>query len=100
MNSIIKCNTVTLSGDQGDVNSNIKKIDTSIATLRQISSKLDSMWDGDASVAYKQKLDNYIKELEDVNNRLKKITAYEGKAVSSYNNCEKAVSGIVSGISV
>ena len=53
MANIIKCNTATLSTDRNDVDRNIKQIKTSLATLRGISARLDGMWDGDASVAYK-----------------------------------------------
>lgn len=100
MANIIKCNTATLSTDRNDVDRNIKQIKTSLATLRGISARLDGMWDGDASVAYKAKLDQYIKELDILCTSLNSIVNYEDKAVTEYNKCEKDISGIISSISV
>lgn len=100
MASIIKCNTGTLATDQGDVTYNLNQIKQSLDTLRTISQKLDSMWDGEASVAYKVKLDGYIQELANACTSVESVAAYEAKAVEKYNECEGAISGIIASVSV
>ncbi len=100
MANIIKCNTGTLTTDQGDVTHNLNLIKNGIAALRTISTRLDNMWDGDASVAYKAKLDRYIQELENMCNSVASIAAYEGKAITEYNKCEGDISGIIASVNV
>lgn len=100
MANIIKCNTGTLTTDQGDVTHNLNLIKDGIATLRTISTRLDNMWDGEASVAYKAKLDSYIQELESVYSSVASIAAYESKAITEYDRCEGDISGIIASVNV
>lgn len=100
MANIIKCNTNTLSTDKGEVARNIGQIKKSLETLRAISNRLDNMWDGEASVAYKAKLDGYIKELDGVCTSMNSVASYEEKAVTEYNKCEKDISGIIASIAI
>lgn len=100
MADIIKCNTVTLSTDNNDVERSIKSIKQSLASLRSLSTRLDAMWDGEASVAYKAKLDGYIKELDLLCASLDGIAKYEDKAIVEYDKCEKDVSNVISSISI
>ncbi len=100
MANIIKCNTGTLTTDKNDVVRKLSQIEKSLTTLKTISRRLDSMWDGEASVAYKAKLDGYIRELNDICISMNSIASYEGKAVTEYNKCERDISGIISTLSL
>lgn len=100
MASIIKCNTGTLATDQGDVTRNLNLIKQNLDMLRTISTRLDNMWDGDASVAYKVKLDGYIQELANVCTSVESIAAYEGKAVEEYDKCEGDISEIIASVDI
>lgn len=100
MSEIIMCNTATLSTDKSSVGSDINKIDTSIANLRNLLAQLDSMWDGDASEVFKYKLNGYLNQLQSVTDSMRSVEQYEDKAVTEYDTCERSISGMISSISV
>lgn len=101
MSEIIKCNTGTLASDESKVSAEIKKINQQIADLRALMGRLDGMWDGDASEAFKTRVNGYINSLDTmVNEGLVSVANYEDKAVTEYNTCERDISGLVSSISV
>lgn len=100
MADVIKCNTGTLSSDEGEVTGNINQIKNSVAKLRELSTKLDNMWDGEASDAFKIRLDGYINNLEDACVSLESVATYEKTAVSEYNRCSSDISGMIESIAV
>lgn len=100
MADVIKCNTGTLSSDEGEVTGNINQIKNRVARLRALSTKLDNMWDGEASDAFKIRLDGYINNLEDACVSLESVATYERTAVSEYNRCSSDISGMIESIAV
>lgn len=100
MADVIKCNTGTLSSDEGEVSRNINQIKDSVAKLRELSTKLDNMWDGAAGDTFKIRLDGYISNLEDACISLESVATYERTAVTEYNKCSSDVSGIIESIAV
>lgn len=96
----IRCNTSTLATDNGDVDGYIKKIRASKAALEAILGRLDNMWDGDASEAFKVRFTKQLQELEEYCASLDSVSSYEKKAVDEYEQCIRDVDGIISSISV
>ena len=64
MAKIIKVNTKRLKNDADSVNACIESIKNSMENLKTLSSQLDSMWDGEASEAFKSGFVNDIKNLD------------------------------------
>ncbi len=100
MADVIKCNTGTLSSDEGEVTSNINQIQDSVAKLKELSTKLDNMWDGEASDAFKIRLDGYISNLEEACVSLESVATYERTAVTEYDRCSSDISGMIESIAV
>lgn len=96
----IRCNTATLASDNSDVNGYIKQIRASKAQIENIVRRLDSMWDGDASEAFKVRMIDQMNQLENYCVSLESISNYEQNAVSEYEQCVRDVDGIISSISV
>lgn len=96
----IRCNTATLATDNGDVDGFIKKIRACKAQIEAIVRRLDSMWDGDASEAFKHRMLDQMKQLESYCVTLESISDYEKRAVTEYEDCIRNVEGIISSVSV
>lgn len=96
----IRCNTSTLTTDNGDVDGYIRQIQASKAQLENIVGRLDNMWDGDASEAFKVRIKEQLRQLEEYCNSLIAISNYEKKAVAEYEQCVREADGIISSISV
>lgn len=96
----IRCNTSTLATDNGDVDGYIKQIRTSKAQIENILRRLDGMWDGDASEAFKVRMVDQMNQLENYCVSLESVSNYEKKAVTEYEQCVRDVDGIISSISV
>lgn len=100
MADVIKCNTGTLSSDEGEVTSNINQIKNSVAKLRELSTKLDNMWDGAAGDTFKIRLDGHISNLENACVGLESVATYQRTAVTEYNKCSSDISGMIESIAV
>lgn len=96
----IRCNTSTLATDNGDVDGYIKQIRASKAQIENILRRLDNMWDGDASEAFKVRMMDQMNQLENYCVSLESVSNYEKKAVTEYEQCIRDVDGIISSISV
>jgi WXG100 family type VII secretion target len=100
MADIIKVNTNRLDTDQKEFGDHIKAIQKAIADLRNHNRVLDSMWDGEASEAFKMSFEADIKAMEDVVKTLEGINRYEENAKTRYNNCESKVGDLVNQLHV
>lgn len=100
MSDIIKCDTGSLATDTNDVAGYVKKVNASIATLESLFKRLDTMWDGDASEAYKVKFLGYLKQLQAIAKEYEGVNKYENNAYTEYDKNERAVAGLISSISV
>ena len=96
----IRCNTSTLTNDNHDVDGYIKKIRASKAQIENIVKRLDNMWDGDASEAFKARMSDQMNQLENYCVSLESVSNYEKKAVTEYEQCVKGVDGMISSIAV
>lgn len=96
----IRCNTSTLATDNGDVDGYIRQIRANKAQIENIVRRLDSMWDGDASEAFKVRMIDQMNQLENYCVSLESVSNYEKNAVTEYEQCIRDVDGIISSISV
>lgn len=96
----IRCNTSTLASDNSDVAGYIKQIRACKAQIENIVRRLDNMWDGDASEAFKVRMLDQMNQLENYCVSLESVSNYEKNAVSEYEQCIRDVDGIISSISV
>ena len=100
MSTKIKINTVSLKSDASSIGSSIQKINKSLINLKNDFTKLDAMWDGPASEAFKTAYNNDIAALNKVIENLKKLNGFETNAREKYDSCEQKVQSIVSSIKV
>ncbi|MBE5932628.1 MAG: WXG100 family type VII secretion target [Lachnospiraceae bacterium] len=96
----IKCNMATLASDADEVKANIKIMEESLSDIISCKAKLDSEWDGDASEAFLQELDQEIKQMQNIIDRLKLLAQYEDTSTDTYNNGEKSIAGMISEVSI
>lgn len=100
MADVIKCNTQKLDSDKNSVSKNLSDINKGIANLTRIINRIDSMWDGTASEAYKARIRNDISSLSSICKNISGIVTYEDNSVTEYNKSEKKISGIISSIQI
>lgn len=100
MAEIIKCNTKTLGGDRDSIRKSLADINKSIENLKNIASKMDKMWDGDASEVFKQRVKLEIAELDSICDALSKIANFENNSVTEYDKCNQKIAGIIESINI
>lgn len=96
----IKVNTTRLRTDAEKVNKYISNIEASKKALQECLVKLDKMWDGEASEAFKKAMAKDILELEAMIENLKEIYKYETNAKNKYDTCEGRVAELIAQIKV
>ena len=100
-NSQIKVNTVTLGNDMETINGYLKDLKTQKGNLAGSMIELNSMWSGEAYDAFVQAVNNDLQLLQAVIDDLtNSVYAYEVRAKSKYEECERQVSALIDGISI
>lgn len=100
-NSQIKVNTVTLGNDMETINGYLKDLKTQKGNLAGSMIELNSMWSGDAYDAFVQAVNNDLQLLQAVIDDLtNSVYAYEAKAKSKYEECEKQVRALIDDITI
>lgn len=100
MSEEIRCNTSTLTSDNGDVDQYIKDIRDCKARIENILNSLKVAWEGEASEAFMVRMAGEMAKLEEYCLSLDSLSGYEKTAVSEYEACVRDVSGIIDAITV
>lgn len=100
MSEKIKVNTSRLGSDSDSVRSNISKMKLSMKFLREDVAKLNSMWTGATNDTFKKAFEDDMNALNTIITNLEKIYSFETNAKSKYENCEKKVTSLISGMRV
>lgn len=100
-NSQIKVNTVTLGNDMETINGYLKDLKTQKGNLAGSMIELNSMWSGEAYDAFVQAVNNDLQLLQAVIDDLtNSVYAYETRAKSKYEECEKQVRALIDDITI
>lgn len=100
MSEKIKVNTNRLKNDADSVKVNIAKMQASMNSLKRDVTKLNTMWTGATSDAFKKAFKDDMNALNTMISNLEKIYSFETNAKAKYENCEKKVASLVSGMRV
>ena len=96
----IKINTNRLQSDAEQVNNCIAQMKAEMEKMQESVTRMDQMWDGDGSEAFKAAFASDMKMLSSMIQNLKKVYQFEQTAKSKYNSCEQKVAEMIHNIRV
>lgn len=96
----IKVNTSTLKNDTASIQGYLKKVQKQITEMQSDVSSMNKMWSGEANQAFNQVFQDDINTMGELCKAIEGVIAFETNAKTEYNNCEKTVSSLVSGINI
>ena len=100
MGNYMKVNTNRLNTDAEIVAGMISGMKTELSNMKEDVTKLDSMWDGPSSEAFKENFHNDMNSVETIIKNIESIYSYEINAKDKYESCENKVGSIIAGIRV
>ena len=98
MSDEIGVNTITLKSEIESIDSELQSIKTDIETMFAEFQTLDSMWDGEASEAFKIQFVQDKASLESFCDTVKSLINSMEFAKGAYDKCEAGISDTISGI--
>lgn len=98
MSDEIGVNTLTLKSEIDSVTTELQSIRTDIETMFSAFQTLDSMWDGEASEAFRIQFMNDKATLEAFCDTVKEIIDSMEFSRGAYDKCEAEISGTISAI--
>ena len=98
--SKIEVNTNTLRSDVERVRTELKGLKVDMRKLSEVSTQLNSMWEGEAKQAFIMAVQDDIRRLSELIAALEKFTTSTDTARGNYDTCEKNVSSIISSLRV
>ena len=96
----IRVDTTQLQKDKNTVKANLKKVERIIKSIYDDVAELDAMWDGSANEAFKNQFQRDYVTINEILRDIEKYIEKMSYAKNKYENCENAVSEIISKIKV
>ena len=94
----IKINTTRLNMDANEVAARIASLRKEMDAMKTSVDQLNKMWTGEAKAAFTAAFNDDINALNTIISSIDSIHKYETNAKTKYENCEKQVEQLVSGI--
>lgn len=97
---IIEVDTAALKSDVSDIEEQLQAIRKGAGQLEQVLHQLESMWEGNAKLAFSAAVNDDLQKLEDLTTALEKYTEQTSGIRQEYEVCESEVSQLISSIRV
>lgn len=91
----VEVDTRNLNTEMNSIKEELQSIRDNIESMFNAINKLDTMWDGEASEAFRLQFINDKAEIESFCNTVKEIIDNMGFAKSKYDSCESEISSLV-----